>query len=763
MMRSAFFKRSAALLCAVLLLFTLAVPAFAEGELPEDGAFFAVGYRLSVGSSMPGRLGRGSTADITVTVKNVSLTADTFSADQYDFSKLIDSFSEGTVKVSEESKGSDPLVIKVRFSRMKYSGSGQSLRFQITRKDTGVSQLIELTIAEAGGTDEKSDQPAPEPQVLVSCSGPQTPLEPGQEAEFTVSFRNLSDLELKSPVASFTPSESLSISGGSYSFLLDPIKGKQTGSVKVKLKASDSVSSPAQSLQADLKFTYFNNVSEAQATASDKLPILTIARGGEAPPVVLASRSTLKKPIAAGETASLTVTFSNKGDVKLLSPVASFTPSDALLIESDAGSVLLPDLDPGQTASVSLTLRALPEITSANQSIQADLKFTYSAGGTMTQGSSSDRLSVPANPTGSSSGEGAEASVPHIVVSDFSYGGESVDAGSNFELKLHFENKGTLPIENILLMVDGGENFTLSGGSSSFFFASLAPGAGQDQILPLQALPAAKSGAQSVALSFKYEYVDGSKRGSGGEDIKLSMPVVQPDRFEISSPQIPESINVGEETVLTIPYVNKGKSEIANVEASVTAENIDTPTKSQYIGNIAAGAGGNIGFVLTPEESGPIPLVLKITYEDSNEKVQEKEISVEIFAEELPMDPIPDGDLPPEDGEGSSFHWTPVLGGTGAAAVFAGGGVLFALRGKKKKQQSAASWSGWDDPDDEEALANWNEAVNAPENTEDFEEIEEMEEMEEIEKIEDLEDLEETFHTGADPDEWGDPQEDTER
>ena len=37
MMRSAFFKRSAALLCAVLLLFTLAVPAFAEGELPEDG------------------------------------------------------------------------------------------------------------------------------------------------------------------------------------------------------------------------------------------------------------------------------------------------------------------------------------------------------------------------------------------------------------------------------------------------------------------------------------------------------------------------------------------------------------------------------------------------------------------------------------------------------------------------------------------------------------------------------------------------------
>lgn len=752
-MRSAFFQRFAALLCAVLLLFTFAIPSFAEGDLPEDGTFFAVGYRLAVGSSTPGRLGRGSTADITVTVKNVSLSANTFSADQYDFSKLIDSFSEGTVKVTEESKGSDPLVLKVRFSRLKYSGSGQSLRFQITRKDTGAAQLLELTIAEAGGTDEGAAQPAPEPQVLVSCSGPQTPLEPGQEAEFTVSFRNLSDLELKSPVASFTPSESLSLSGGSYSFLLDPIKGKQTGSVKLKLKAADAVSSPAQSLQADLKFTYFNNVSEAQATASDKLPILTIARGGDAPPVVLASRSTLKKPIAAEETASLTITFSNKGDVKLLSPVASFTPSDALLIESDAGSVLLPDLDPGQTASVSLTLRALPEISSANQSIQADLKFTYSAGGTMTQGSSSDRLSVPANPTGSSSGETAEASVPHIVVSEFSYGGESVDAGSNFDLKLRFENKGALPIENILLTVDGGENFTLSGGSSSFFFSSLAPGAGQDQTLPLQALPAAKSGAQSVALSFKYEYVDGNKRGAGGEDIKLSMPVVQPDRFEISSPQIPDTINVGEETVITIPYVNKGKSEIANVEAAVTADNIDTPAKSQYVGNISAGAGGNIGFVLTPQEPGPIPLLLKITYEDSNEKVQEKEISVEIFAEEPPMDPIPDGDFPPEDGEESTFPLVPVLIGTGVAVLFAAGGLIFALRGRKKKQQpSSASWSGWDDPDDEEALANWNEAANAPDDPENIDP-----------DIEDTQELPEDLRSGAEPDEWGEPMEDTEK
>ena len=133
---------------------------------------------------------------------------------------------------------------------------------------------------------------------------------------------------------------------------------------------------------------------------------------------MLASRSELKKPIAAGETAELTVTFRNMGSTKLLSPLASFTPSESLLIESSTGSTLLPDLEPGKSASVTLKLRALPEISSANQSIQTELKYSYDASGTMTQGDSSDRLTIPAAAASSSpGGESTEAPVPHVVVS----------------------------------------------------------------------------------------------------------------------------------------------------------------------------------------------------------------------------------------------------------------------------------------------------------------------------------------------------------
>lgn len=700
-MRPVIFKKAAALVLAVALLFSLCLPVFADSPESGEGSFFATGYTIS-----KGRLTRGAATDITVFVKNVSLTADTFQPSNYDFSKLIDSFSGGSVSVEKKSTGSDPLELRVRFSKLKYSGTGQALRFQITPRDSGVPQLIELTIAEAGITEDKpktdNDSPAAEPMVLISCSEQKEPLAPGGETELTVSFRNLSDLELRSPVVTFTPSDSLTIPGGSYSFLLDAIRGKQTGSVKVKIRALASVSSPNQSLQADLKFTYFNNVADAQASVSEKLPVAAAVSGSTAPPVVLASRSELKKPIAAGETAELTVTFRNMGSTKLLSPLASFTPSESLLIESSTGSTLLPDLEPGKSASVTLKLRALPEISSANQSIQTELKYSYDASGTMTQGDSSDRLTIPAAAASSSpGGESTEAPVPHVVVSDFSFGGESVDAGSDFELRFRFENTGKLPIENVLMMVDGGESFTISGGTNSFFYSSLAAGAGQEQTLPLQALPGAKSGAQSVSLSFKYEYVDAGKRAAASEDVRLSMPVVQPDRLEISAPQPPESLSVGEEAVLTLPYVNKGKGEIANVEATVEGEGIDTPAKTQYVGNIGAGASGSIGFVFTPQEAGVLPLVIKVTYEDANEKVQTKEFPVELIAEDPSIDAILDDEFPQEEPEESGFPWLPVLGGTGAAAFLAAAAAILIRRKRNKPQETDAAWSEWEDTDSE--------------------------------------------------------------
>ena len=106
-------------------------------------------------------------------------------------------------------------------------------------------------------------------------------------------------------------------------------------------------------------------------------------------------------------------------------------------------------------------------------------------------------------------------------------------AGGRFPLSFTFENTGATKVENIVVTVDGGECFTVDGGTNTAHYKSLAPGKTLTQELPMQAVPTCKSGAQGITVSFKYEYVDGSKRSAVTADIRLSVPVSQPDRFQL--------------------------------------------------------------------------------------------------------------------------------------------------------------------------------------------------------------------------------------
>ena len=55
--------------------------------------------------------------------------------------------------------------------------------------------------------------------------------------------------------------------------------------------------------------------------------------------------------------------------------------------------------------------------------------------------------------------------------------------------------------------------------------------------------------------------------------------------------------------MLTLNYVNRGKVEVSNVEATVEGDGVDAAARTQFVGNIAAGSSGNIGFALTPNRA----------------------------------------------------------------------------------------------------------------------------------------------------------------
>lgn len=688
-----------ALLLLVLLASALPVTAHAAG-----GSLYVTGYAVTDSSGKPvGSVTKGATVNITVSIKDTGTGVS--DPTTQDVTKLEDSFTGGSVRVEPPSSSGQSLAYRVVLTGLQYKGVGQNLRVQIGTANKPESyQTMEITITEAvvyeapQFTPEPPSSPeaAPAPMVLISRSEISKPLEAGQEVELTVSFRNLSPIQLKSPVATFTPSEGLSLAGGNTSFLLDDIGGKKTVSVKVRVKAGATIPSPNQSLGVDLKFNYNNNISFTQGTITDKIAIPALARESVPQPVVVVTRSPIAKPISAGETVNVTVSFKNAGATKLISPVVTMTTSDALMIQNDTSTFLLSDIEPGTSASVTVQVKASKEISSPNQSLSTELKYSYDNGGTITQATASDRVNLTANTT-TADGSKTDSPVPNLVIRKFTYGPSSVAAGSKFPLSITFENTGILRVENIVVTVDGGESFAMDGSTNTYFYKSLAGGGRETLEVPMQSVPTGKSGAQSVNVGFKYEFVDKEKRSQASADIKISVPVYQPDRFQINAPTVPETVSVGEEAEISLAYVNKGKDDIANVEATVVGDSVDTPARTQYLGNITAGSSGNIGFALTPTQEGEVDLVLKISYENANQELQSREFPLTLQVQEPVIDDLGE-DIPME--EPASFPWLWVCLGGGAAAA-AAAVVLMQVHKRKKAAalDSTQDWDNWEETD----------------------------------------------------------------
>lgn len=335
------------------------------------------------------------------------------------------------------------------------------------------------------------------------------------------------------------PSESLMVEGGSSSFQLSDIPGESSGTVTIKLQATDSISAAVQSLGVELKFTYDGASGPLQGSASDRVTIPAAVKSNEKhpQPLVIVTRSAVE-PISPDQEFPVVLSLENAGNTTMESVVASVSTSDSLILQNNTSTFVIKQIAPGKTEKLPLKLKAGKELTGSTQSISVDLKYNYDAGDEMAQGSSTERVNIPVN-----AAEAAEdGSVPNVVVSDFQFGESTIAAGGRFPLDFTLLNTGKRPVENMIVTVDGGDSFTVDGGTNTFYYEKIPAAGKQRQSIRMQALTTAKSGAQSISVSCKYEYVDGSKRSSATSEVRLSVPVMQPDRFQVNAPVLPDMI-----------------------------------------------------------------------------------------------------------------------------------------------------------------------------------------------------------------------------
>lgn len=296
------------------------------------------------------------------------------------------------------------------------------------------------------------------------------------------------------------------------------------------------------------------------------------------------------------------------------------------------------------------------------------------------------------------------SAAPNIIIQKYTYGGESVEAGSTFDLDIQFYNTSKeLSVENIVMSVETEEGLSIANSSNTYYFEYLPPRNALSQKIRVKALGSDQSTSPTISVSFRYEYVDNNARIERTSSERIAIPVYQPDRLEITEASLPTEMYAGQETPLSFQYVNKGKSTLYNVVVQVEGD-MQTLLPVQNLGNFEPGKSGSMDLILTPETSGEHEFKVLITYENANGDEIKREYPYKAGVMEAPIWNEPEVPVvEPEEpaSRGSMLPWILVL-----VLILAGGLGFWFWKKKKNKAKSSQNtqWEDYFDDDDDEDL-----------------------------------------------------------
>lgn len=226
----------------------------------------------------------------------------------------------------------------------------------------------------------------------------------------------------------------------------------------------------------------------------------------------------------------------------------------------------------------------------------------------------------------------SKARAPSLIVRQSSYGNETITAGSPFTLSLTvYAASGTESLSDVVASVTLPEGVTMTGGSLSTYIGSMSPKSTKDVSFSLQASAGFTGGVADITVNLVGAGALSGNAVTGSTVI--SVPISQPDRFEVGQLQISDTIYVGNSTTVTLNFVNKGKNPVANLEATISGENLGADMTQQYIGNVNAGTENSVDFDLMPTQAGPMNGTITLSYEaeDGSLKTVTKDFSATVM------------------------------------------------------------------------------------------------------------------------------------
>ncbi|HIT80525.1 MAG TPA: hypothetical protein IAC40_09625 [Candidatus Faecivivens stercorigallinarum] len=481
---------------------------------------------------------------------------------------------------------------------------------------------------------------------------------------------------------------------------------KGSATINCRVTAKQDVTDSVASINIDSVYSYDNKQTTEKTTFSVRLRASDdIQSNGK---LVITGYQLGSSTLSYNGDTSLVITVQNTGtaNMKDITMTLDGMATGSVTLKSGMDVQTLVELGPGQQSTFTYQLHgdeALPSGT-------AILTATAACG----EENSVAKVFVPCvgKPEESSGGDGESgpgSSKPQVIIESYTYGEEgvtSVIGGSTFTLGMTLRNtSASTAIENIKMVVSSaadettGGVFTPASSSNSFFIAKVGAGETFSESIDLVVKADAPPKSYGIDVEISYDAVVDGTRQSLTATERITIPVSQPDRFEVEDAQISSTVYVGDSAYCSVSYVNKGKSAIYNLSIAVEGTGFTTADANTYVGNVEAGNGDYFETSLNVTEPGTIDGKFVITYEDSagTQTTLERPFTATVMEMDwgTPDDMEP---MEPVDVEPSMPLWGKILIIAGCVVV-AGGIVVVVLRIRRKKRKAVPVFDDEDDDD----------------------------------------------------------------
>ncbi|MDD2483666.1 MAG: CARDB domain-containing protein [Eubacteriales bacterium] len=489
----------------------------------------------------------------------------------------------------------------------------------------------------------------------------------GQDNVLTLEFSNIGNTVMKDAKVSLTLPAGISINNGSNTASVGYVSIGDTKTVSFHLTADSTLESKNYPITVTISF---KDKANAAQTIEQALYIPVEGSGTSSLSNVEITGVTIPKTAAIGDEFTMAFTVINHGK-SATGKLKVYAEAPEGIINKTQSVFSTASIEAGGSESYTVTFFSRDSATEQNYAI----KLAVESGSGDGAASTTQYAAIYLGNEGS-----GKVKTPQLMVSNYTYGGTFVQAGSEFCLSLDLRNtSGSQTLQNIKVTIDSADGtFVPVGSSNSFYIDTISKKDSANYRLFLATKPAAEQKTTPININMSYE--DTSGNAFTATDV-IAIPVMQDTRLVVDEIAPPYELYAGMETSASVQFYNMGKTPLSNLRVSVEGDFDTFSTTTEYVGNMAAGESETYDFALVPRAVGPMSGKVIFTYEDASgdEQTLEKEFVFEV----MEMIPYEEEPLPEDMEGGKKIPWIPIAA---VVAVLGGaGGVFFWKRHRKRK------------------------------------------------------------------------------